>query len=120
MNKTTLTDILNLAAKLPSGLNDALAAEKLIAERQELIDALAANDQAGALTEAADAAYYAAKHLDWVARQVGLTVEEILALAIAKYSLRARPGNPKSDAEERQAVLAIAPGNLTRPMQANY
>ena len=105
----TLTGILELAAKLPSGLNDAHAAEKLLAERQELLDAITGHDRAGALTEAADAAYYAAKHLDWVARQLGLSVDDILALCVAKYALRARPGNPKRDEEERQAVLAIVP-----------
>lgn len=102
-----LNEILSLAAQLPSGLNDPAAADKLLAERDELIQALRTDDYAGALTEAADAAYYAAKHLDWVARQLGLSVDDVLRLALAKYSLRAQPGNPKDDAAERAACLDV-------------
>lgn len=102
-----LNEILSLAAQLPSGLNDPAAADKLLAERDELIQALRAGDYAGALTEAADAAYYAAKHLDWVARQLELSVDDVLRLALAKYSLRAQPGNPKDDAAERSACLDV-------------
>ena len=104
---STLDGILSLAAKLPSGLNDARSAIKLLDEQDELIEALKKGDRVGALTEAADAAYYAAKHLEWVSRQVGLSVDGVLALAVAKYSLRAAPGNPKNDEVERQAVLAV-------------
>lgn len=103
----TIDSVLGLAAHLPAGLNDARAAEKLLAERDELTAALAANDQAGALTEAADAVYYAVKHLDWVAGQVDCDIETLFRLAVAKYSLRARPGNPKDDAAERAACAAV-------------
>lgn len=102
-----LNTILSLAAQLPSGLNDPRAAEKLLGERQELVDALSAGDYVGALTEGADAVYYAAKHLDWTARQLGVSVETMVALAEAKYSLRAQPGNPKDDGAERAACLAV-------------
>lgn len=99
--------LLRYAAMLPSGLNDAQAAEKLLRERAELVAALEEGDRVGALTEAADAAYYAVKHLDWVARQVGLTVEQVLKVGATKYALRARPGNPKDDAIERRYVAAV-------------
>lgn len=98
-------EILALAAQLPSGLDDPRSAEKLVAERQELVDALAAGDYPGAITEGADAVYYAAKHLDWVARRLGVTVDQLFQVAVAKYSLRAQPGNPKNDAAERAACM---------------
>lgn len=107
-----IEDILNLAARLPSGLNDPMAAEKMIAERLELIEAIAADDYIGALTEGADAVYYAAKHLDWTARQLGVSVEVLFAIAEAKYGLRARPGNPKDDQAERAACSACVAHHL--------
>lgn len=99
--------IILLAGQLPSGLNDNQAADKLIAERTELIEALAAGDLIGAALEGADAVYYAAKHLDWVARKLGLSISTLCALAEAKYSLRAQPGNPKNDAAEREAAMIV-------------
>lgn len=108
----TINDILALAAQLPSGLNDPRSAKKLVAERDEFEMALEEGDFDGALTEAADAAYYAAKHLDWVARQVDLSVDDVLAVAVAKYSLRARPGNPKDGEAERQACVAVIEGKV--------
>jgi hypothetical protein len=106
-----LITVLRLAAQLPSGLDDARAAEKLVAERDELLAALAEGDVAGALTEIADGGYYVAKHLDWAARRLGevlgrpASIEEVLRLTIAKYTLRAAPGNPKDDEAERAACL---------------
>lgn len=105
MIENRVGEVLMLAEKLPAGLNDPRSVEKLMAERQELLDALADGDYAGALTEGADAVYYAAKHLDWVARQLEVTVDQLFGLAFAKYDLRARPGNPKDDAAEREACL---------------
>lgn len=101
----SLDDVLSLAANLPSGLHDPKSAEKLLAERDELLEALAEGDNVGAMTEAADAGYYAAKHLNWVGMQLGLSVGEILALTVAKYKLRAGSGNPKDDEAEREAIL---------------
>lgn len=105
---TTLDNIISLAAKLPSGLNDPRSAEKLLAERGELMDALDAGDYIGALTEGADAVYYAAKHLDLVAGLLGISLDALIAVAEAKYSLRAQPGNPKDDAAERLACAEAA------------
>lgn len=104
----SIEDIISLAALLPSGINDSKAASKMLAEQQELQEALAAGDLDGALTEAADAAYYAAKHLQWAAAQVGLDVPGLLKVTEAKYSLRAQPGNPKDDAAERAACRLAA------------
>lgn len=101
----SLDDILALAAKLPSGLYDPKAADKLLAEREELLEALAEGDTVGAMTEAADAGYYAAKYLNWVGMQLGLSIGEVLLLTVAKYGLRAVPGNPKDDEAERKAIL---------------
>ncbi len=101
----TIDNILALAAKLPSGLNDPRSANKLLAELDELLVSVFDSDEVGALTEAADAAYYAAKHLDFVANLLNISVEDVLNLAIAKYKLRAKTGNPKNDVAEREAVL---------------
>lgn len=105
MNK--INEILELARKLPSGLNDPEAAEKLLREKTELVEAMENGDTAGALTEVADAGYYAIKHLDWVAKQMDLSIEDILILMITKYKLRARSNNPKDDKAERAACMAI-------------
>lgn len=102
-----LSQVLDLAARLPTGLDDAMAASKLLQERDELMASLLGEDYVGALTEGADAAYYAAKHLDWVARRLDLSLDDLVRLAIAKYSLRARPGNPKDPAAERAACERI-------------
>jgi len=107
-----ITEILALAAKLPAGLNDARSADKLIAERDELVAALRSGDFVGALTEGADAVYYAAKHLEWVAQQLGVSMEDLEGVAKAKYKLRARPGNPKDDAAERAACLEAVTGKI--------
>lgn len=104
MNKIEL--LLSYAAKLPSGLNDPRAVQKLAHELDELKEALAYEDYVGALTEAADAAYYAVKHLQYVASLLDITVDEVMDCGLAKYKLRAQPGNPKNDNEERTAVLS--------------
>lgn len=110
--------LLELAAKLPSGLNDPKALGKFHHERQELADALAAGDRIGALLEAADCLYYVmkARHnglandddtvrmMEDIIVASGFLPTKIRAAALIKYGLRARPGNPKDDAAERAAV----------------
>ncbi len=106
-----LNDIIDLARKLPSGLDDPMALSKLIAEREEFRAALSVGDALGALAEATDAVYYAAKYLYQVAMEVGavmdyaVTIDDLIRMTYAKYELRARPGNPKDDGAERIAVL---------------
>lgn len=110
MNKIEL--LLNYAAKLPGGLNDPRSVQKLAHELDELKEALVHDDYIGALTEAADAAYYVVKHLQYVAALLGITVDEVMDCGLAKYELRAQPGNPKNDNAERTAVLsALKEGN---------
>lgn len=104
---TTIEQIVELAALLPSGLGDGRAVEKMAAERTELLESLAAGDTIGALTEVADAVYYAAKHIEFVASLCGITPSQALELCAAKYALRAQPGNPKDDAVERTAVATL-------------
>lgn len=101
-----ITTILALAVRLPAGLPDPKAIQKLAHERGELQAALNEGDYPGALTEVADVVYYAAKAIHEAAAAAGLTVEQALAVCEAKYRLRARSGNPKNDAEERAAVVA--------------
>jgi len=107
---TTISDVVDLAAKLPSGLNDPKAADKLVAERDELLEAVVEGDRIGALTEGADAVYYAAKHLDYVANLLNLSLNDLFEISKAKYNLRARHGNPKDDQEERAAVEGVIKG----------
>jgi hypothetical protein len=113
--------LLELAAYLPAGLNDPRAMDKFHHERQELAEALAAGDRVGALLEAGDCLYYATKAqynrlasaeearvlMLEVSIASGFSIETIRAAAIAKYTLRARPGNPKDDAAERAAVAHL-------------
>jgi len=108
-----------LAAQLPSGLNDPRAPEKLEREWGELLEAMIEDDTLGAILEAGDVAYYAVKAwatglagererdrvIAAAARVVRLTPAAVLTFAIAKFSLRARPGNPKDDIAERAAVI---------------
>lgn len=102
-----IAEILALAAKLPAGLPDPDALKKLTREMDEFNEAIEANDTDGALTEAADIGYYVAKLLDYVAGLLSLDADTVLLLAVAKYTLRARPGNPKDDAAERAACRAV-------------
>lgn len=103
---TQVESLLALAEKLPSGIIDPEAPAKLLAEMQELEAALAAEDHAGALAEVADAVYYAAKCIALAAAMAGISRVKAFAVARAKYSLRAAPGNPKDDAAERAACRA--------------
>ena len=99
-----LDQILALAAQLPSGIPDPDADYKLAVEMNEL---LAAEDFDAMLTEVADVAYYAAKAIHHAASVAGVSVDTALRLAVAKYELRARPSNPKDDANERAACMAV-------------
>jgi len=99
-----LHKILELAAKLPSGIPDPGAHYKLVVEGRELS---AAADYDAILTEVADVVYYAAKAIHYAASVASVSVDTALRLAVAKYELRARPGNPKNDNEEREACMAV-------------
>jgi len=115
------TRLLYLAAQLPTGRIDPNARAKMFAERAELDAALESGDRLAAVMEAGDVAYYACKamdnalisvptcqeHIRQAARKVSLTAEQVLRVAICKMTLRARPGNPKNDAEERFVVTAL-------------
>ena len=103
---TQVESILNLAEKLPTGIIDPEAPAKLLAEMQELAEAIEAEDHDGALTEVADVTYYAAKCIALAADMAGISIVKAFAVARAKYSLRAAPGNPKDDAAERAACRA--------------
>lgn len=112
-----------LAAQLPTGLRDPQALGKLCRERQELDECLAAGDTLGAILEAGDVAYYAVKahandlmslnaalhEINAAGQAVGLAYSEVLAVAEIKFALRAKPGNPKDDAAEREAVQHLLP-----------
>lgn len=105
MNK--ITQILSIAARLRTGLNDSRAPEKLLDEKAELLAELQAGDHVAALTEAADIAYFAVKSMDWAATQCGIDIDTLLRLAIAKYSLRAVPGNPKDKEAEAAEIISV-------------
>lgn len=103
---TQVESILNLAEKLPTGIIDPEAPAKLLAEMQELAEAIEAKDLDGVLAEVADVVYYAAKSMHLAAAMPGISTADAFAVARAKYSLRAAPGNPKNDAAERAACRA--------------
>ena len=112
----TLDDILLLADRMPSGRNDQRAMAKFMVEVSEFWSAVDRGDLVGALTEIADLVYYYAKMSPFHRQQaehdlfsalqkLGCDLDQGVKLAYAKYSLRARPGNPKNDSEERKACL---------------
>lgn len=112
--------LLGLADKLPTGRTDEKASEKMQRETQEYQECIAAGDMLGALLEAGDVVYYAAKcahngvmsekqarlHAESVVG-AAFSFEQALCAAHVKYNLRARPGNPKNDAQERLAVSVM-------------
>lgn len=102
-----ISQILALAAKLRTGLNDSQAPEKLLAEKYELIAEIEAGNSIAALTEGADIAYFAVKSMEWAATQCGIDIDTLLRLAIAKYSRRAGPGNPKDKEAEAAACVRV-------------
>lgn len=114
-----------LADKLPSGRRDARARQKLDKELEELLECLEAGDAPGALLEAADCLYYAAKvyfnappagrdglvaffkfgnTLVEIAETSGFSQRAIMDACIIKYTLRAQPGNPKNHKNEVAAI----------------
>lgn len=119
---------INLAQLLPTGLVDPRAEEKFERELVELQAAIAADDKIGALLEAGDCIYYACKiyansdeeALD-IENALGrcqrvadllpqVAVQQLVIVGLIKYNMRARPGNPKNDAEERAAVARLLAG----------
>lgn len=113
-----MNEILELAAKMPTGLIDPKSLEKAHHEMEEMRDALAGGDILGALMEAADVMYYAHKAycngliavdgrdglIGDACREVGFDSHAVECALLAKYKLRAQPGNPKNDFAERAAV----------------
>ncbi len=119
---------INLARRLPTGLVDPRAEEKFERELVELQAAIADDDEIGALLEAGDCIYYACKiygnskeeALD-LENALGrcqrvsdllpqVAVQQLVIVGLIKYNLRARPGNPKNDVEERAAVARLLAG----------
>ena len=119
---------IKLAQRLPTGLVDPRAEEKFERELVELQAAIADDDKIGALLEAGDFIYYACKiygnskeeALD-LENALGrcqrvsdllpqVAVQQLVIVGLIKYNLRARPGNPKNDVEERAAVARLLAG----------
>lgn len=113
--------IKELANRLPTGLIDPLALSKLEAEMTELKEAMLRGDHIDSVMEAGDVCYYAIKAeatslieksimMSWLECMSALThvpQPVLLDCCIAKYRLRAIPGNPKNPGEERIAVAAV-------------
>jgi hypothetical protein len=116
--------ILSLAAQLPTGLADPQALEKLGVEIEELEREQTHGDdhRLDIIAEASDCVYYAIKacanglvretwrdgFIETTAGAVGVSASALLDCAIAKYTLRARPGNPKDPGAERAAIGRVA------------
>lgn len=117
--------VIALAEKLPTGAVDPRAVIKYNNEFEEMCEALAEDDYVGLLLEAADCMYYLAKSLynglitesdlghriQEIVMISGYDEETIYSALVAKYSLRARPGNPKDYLAERCAAIAILEGD---------
>ena len=98
-----MNEILELAAKMPTGLIDPKSLEKAHHEMEEMRDALAGGDILGALMEAADVMYYAHKAycngliavdgrdglIGDACREVGFDSHAVECALLAKYKLRA-------------------------------
>lgn len=108
----------DIAEQLPTGRKDPRALEKLAAEIQEQ---LAETDPVARAMEGADVMYYAAKAvlnglmteevayetaLEAAARS-NLNLEKLLEIALTKYQLRSRPGNPKDHQVEYEACADV-------------
>lgn len=120
--------IVALAEQLPTGIKDPNALQKLYGEMNELHVELMNDDLLGAILEAADVMYYAAKAivndlLDCksakklifaAADAVQLPVLKIFKVALVKYGFRAQPGNPKDDAVERELAVQVIFNLTTR------
>ena len=118
---------IKLAQRLPTGLVDPRAEEKFERELVELQAAIADDDKIGALLEAGDCIYYACKIYGNSKEELDLenalgrcqrvsdllpqvAVQQLVIVGLIKYNLRARPGNPKNDVEERAAVARLLAG----------
>ena len=116
-----INQLTEIAAALPTGRRDPRALQKLRREEAELYAARIAGDTLGAIMEAGDVIYYAAKavdagllhrveaqlYLSGAAQAAGVVPSTVILAAITKMTLRAAPGNPKNDAAERAAVAAM-------------
>ena len=100
-----INQLLSIASDLRTGLNDGMAPAKLLDEKDELLEALSKGDDVETLTEAGDVAYFAIKSIDWAAKQIGIEIETLLAVAIAKYQSRMLFGKDKD--LEAKACLSV-------------
>lgn len=109
-----IREILGLAMLLPSGLPDPLATEKLLREKVEFARAVT---RAERIEEAVDRLYYCVKEIHAAATDVGLSTHDLFRCAVAKYTLRARPGNPKEPEVERAAMMEVAGNGGSRELE---
>ena len=104
-----LDRIYELAARMPAGLPDPAAVDKLLKERQEFLEAESFEEQ---LEEAVDRAYYALKEVYNAASEVDLSVAQLLTALMAKLELRTEGAKDKI-AERAAMVAAIQDRNIT-------
>lgn len=115
-----IESILKLSDALPSGRVDKNSLVKLCREWAELEEMVSVRDRPGAYLELADVTYYVCKVLSLACAMasdafgVTVTPDDAFDMAVAKYMLRAAPGNPKDDAAERRAIARWA-GRSERP-----
>jgi phosphoribosyl-ATP pyrophosphohydrolase len=106
-----IEEIINLSKQLKfSPSPDPKSLEKLGNEVKEFEEALNNNDLLGSALELADVVYYSVKLVYLKACELNekfnkkITIKMALEICVAKYSLRARKGNPKDDKLERQSI----------------
>lgn len=118
--RRAVSDLQRLAKKLPTGLIDPKAVEKLHREMEEIDEETTFVDKA---LEAGDVMYYISKAITngllsefrgyflakKAIRKVGkpLNFEMAIAIAVSKYKFRAKPGNPKDAEEERKIAEKV-------------
>lgn len=80
--------------------SDEDAAYKLLKKQGEMVGTLNAGDYVEALSQGADVAALAVSSLEWTARELHVTVEDLLRMAAAKQGLQ-------SSADVQAACLKI-------------
>lgn len=109
-----IEQIINLSKQLKfSPSPDPRSLEKLQKEVSEFEEALDNDDVIGSALELADIIYYNIKHIYLMVSEFNkkvnkkITIKVALQICIAKYSFRARKGNPKEDKLEREEIKKL-------------
>lgn len=115
-----LNELVKLMPKMPSGLVDRNAPQKLLREFQELEDAVTAGRVEDILHEVADCVWYSTRCMVLAATLGGVTMRQAFAAALAKYNMRAAAGNPKDVPAEKMAILSAVAQHAPQHQENRY